>query len=89
VTPDFQKEEKKRNTFSKLLIFSLGCSQSMGLQSVLKIGAKTSKLFALKAWLKASPYKGSKPRVNLDRFDFSSRVANLIWTQFMPELLLR
>ena len=51
----WKKLRKEINTFSKLLIFSIGCSQSMGLQSVLKIGAKTSKLFALKA----SPYKGS------------------------------
>jgi hypothetical protein len=39
----------------------------MGLQSVLKIRGKTSKLFALQA----SPYKGSKPWVNLDPFIFS------------------
>jgi hypothetical protein len=34
----------------------------MGLPFVLKTRVKTSKLFALQA----SPYKGSKPRVNLD-----------------------
>ena len=50
------------------MIFSTDCSQSMGLQSVLKIRVKTSKLFALRA----SPYKGSKPRVNLDLFGFST-----------------
>ena len=49
VTPDFQKRIKKRNTFSKRVIFSTDCSQSMGLQSVLKIRAKTLKLFALHA----------------------------------------
>jgi hypothetical protein len=51
----------------------------MGLQSVLKTRAKTSKLFALQA----SPCKGSKPRVNLDEFVFSilnitPRVLNLV-----------
>jgi hypothetical protein len=39
----------------------------MGLQSVLKIRAKTSKLFALQA----SPCKGSKPRADLEQFIFS------------------
>jgi hypothetical protein len=68
VTPDFQKEEKKRNTFSKLLIFSTDCSYSMELQSVLKIRAKTSKLFAPHAL----PCKGSKPRANLEHFMFST-----------------
>jgi hypothetical protein len=44
------KELKKdRNTFSKLLIFRKDCSQSMGLQSVIKISGKTSKNFALYA----------------------------------------
>jgi hypothetical protein len=75
VTPDFflKKKEKKRNTFSKRVILSTDCSQSMGLQSVLKTRFKTSKLFALQA----SPYKGSKPRVNLDAFIFSTRVVQL------------
>ena len=49
------------------MIFSTDCSQSIGLQSVLKTRVKTSKLFALQA----SPYKGSKPWVNLDAFVFS------------------
>jgi hypothetical protein len=66
-TPDFQKQKKKRNTFSKRVIFSTDCSQSMGLQSMVKFRDKTSKLFELQA----SPYKGSKPRVNLDQFVFS------------------
>ena len=70
VTPDFQKKRKKRNTFSKRVIFSTDCSQSMGLQSGLEIRFKTSKLFALRA----SPCKGSKPRVNLEQFVFSTRV---------------
>jgi hypothetical protein len=43
----------------------------MGLQSVLKIRGETSKLSAPQA----SPYKGSKPRVNLDPFVFSIRTA--------------
>jgi hypothetical protein len=51
---ELRKEWKK---FSKLLIFSTDCSESMGLQSVIKIRGKTSKLFALHA----SPYKGSTP----------------------------
>jgi hypothetical protein len=42
----------------------------MGLQSLLKIRVKTSKLFALRA----SPYKGSEPRADLDEFIFSIRV---------------
>jgi hypothetical protein len=67
VTPDFQKR-KKRNTSSKRVIFSADWSQSMGLQSVLKIRVKTSNLFELGA----SPYQGSKPRVNLDPFFFST-----------------
>ena len=50
------------------MIFSTDCSQSMGLQSVLKVRVKTSKLFALQA----PPYEGSKPRVNLDAFIFST-----------------
>ena len=74
VTPDFQKGEKK-NKFSKLLIFSTDCSQSTGLQSVPKIRAKTLKLFALQA----SPHKGSKPRVNLDRFDFSRSCRSFLY----------
>jgi hypothetical protein len=65
VTPDFQKGEK--NFLSKLLIFSTDCSQSMGLQSVLKIRAKTLKLFALQVL----PCKGSKPRAHLEHFIFS------------------
>jgi hypothetical protein len=52
VTPGRNLKERKK--FSKLLIFSTDCSQSMGLQSVIKIRSKTSKLFALHA----SPYKG-------------------------------
>jgi hypothetical protein len=40
----------------------------MALHSVLKIRVKTSKLFALRA----SPYKGSKPRVKLKQFIFST-----------------
>ena len=51
----WKKLRKERNFFSKLLIFSTDCSQSMGLQSVIKIRGKTSKLFALHA----SPYKGT------------------------------
>ena len=51
----WKKLRKERNFFSKLLIFSTDCSQSMGQQSVIKIRGKTSKLFALHA----SPYKGS------------------------------
>jgi hypothetical protein len=43
----WKKLRKEKNTFSKLLIFSTDCSQSMGLQSVIKIRGKTSKLFAL------------------------------------------
>jgi hypothetical protein len=69
VTPDFQKR-KERNTFSKRQIFSTDRSQSMGLQSVPKTMGKTSNFFALNA----SPYKGCKPRVNLDRFVFSIRI---------------
>jgi hypothetical protein len=38
---------KERKKFSKLLIFSTDCSQSMGLQSVIKIRGKTSKFFAV------------------------------------------
>jgi hypothetical protein len=38
-----------------------------------KIRVKTSKLFALRA----SPYKGSKPRVNFEQFVFSSTMAIL------------
>jgi hypothetical protein len=51
----WKKLRKERKKFSKLLIFSTDCSQSMGQQSVIKIRGKTSKLFALHA----SPYKGS------------------------------
>ena len=51
----WKKLRKERNKFSKLLIFSTDCSQPMGLQSVIKIRGKTSKLFALHA----SPYKGT------------------------------
>ena len=51
----WKKLRKERKKFSKLLIFSTDCSQPMGLQSVIKIRGKTSKLFALHA----SPYKGS------------------------------
>jgi hypothetical protein len=58
--------EKKK----KRVIFSTDCSQSMGLQSVLKIRVKTSETFALGA----SPYKGSKPWVNSKRFVFSRYV---------------
>jgi hypothetical protein len=36
VTPNFQKGEKKRNKFSKLLIFSTDCSQSMGLHAAIR-----------------------------------------------------
>jgi hypothetical protein len=61
--------QKSRNKFLKRLIFSTEWSQSMLLQSVLKIRCKTSKLFALHA----SPCKGSKPRVYLDPFVFSTR----------------
>jgi hypothetical protein len=49
----WKKLRKERKKFSKLLIFSTDCSQPMGLQSVIKIRGKTSKLFALHA----SPYK--------------------------------
>jgi hypothetical protein len=70
VTPDSKKKSKKRNIFSKRVIFSTDCSQSIGLQSVLKPRVKTPKLFALQA----SPYKGSKQRVNLDAFVFSTAV---------------
>jgi hypothetical protein len=66
VTPGFQKK-KEKNIFLKRVIFSTDCSRSIGLQSVLKTRVKTSKLFALQA----SPYKGSKPWVNLDAFVFS------------------
>jgi hypothetical protein len=45
----WKKLRKEINTFSKLLIFSPDCSQSMGLQSVIKIRGKTKKLFALPA----------------------------------------
>ena len=69
VTLDFQKEKENINKFSKPLIFSTDRSQLMWLQSVLKIRCKTSKLFALHA----SPCKGSKPRVYLDPFVFSTR----------------
>jgi hypothetical protein len=51
----WKKLRKEKNKFSKLLIFSTDCSQPMGLQSVIKIRGKTSKLFALHA----SPYKGA------------------------------
>ena len=51
----WKKLRKERKKFSKLLIFSTDCSQPMGLQSVIKIRGKTSKLFALHK----SPYKGS------------------------------
>jgi len=51
----WKKLRKERKKFSKLLIFSTDCSQPMGLQSVIKIRGKTSKLFALHA----SPYKGT------------------------------
>ena len=51
----WMKLRKERKKFSKLLIFSTDCSQPVGLQSVIKIRGKTSKLFALHA----SPYKGS------------------------------
>jgi hypothetical protein len=53
----WKKLRKERNNFSKLLIVSTDCSQSMGLQSVIKTRCKTSKRFALHA----SPYKGSTP----------------------------
>ena len=53
----WKKLRKERKKFSKLLIFSTDCSQTVGLQSVIKIRGKTSKLFALHA----SPYKGSTP----------------------------
>ena len=43
----WKKLRKERMKFSKLLIFSTDCSQPMGLQSVIKIRGKTSKLFAL------------------------------------------
>jgi hypothetical protein len=65
----FSKKRKKRNTISKRVIYSSDCSQSMGLQSVLKIRVKTLKLFALRA----SHCKGSQPRVNLKQFIFSTR----------------
>jgi hypothetical protein len=48
-------EKGKKKKFSKHLIFNTDCSQSMGLQSVLKlvkIRGETSQLFALQA----SPY---------------------------------
>ena len=64
----FSKYKNKGNTFSKRVIFSTDCRQSMGLQYVLKIRVKTSKFFALRA----SPNKGSKPRVNLEHFVFST-----------------
>jgi hypothetical protein len=53
----WKKLRKERKKFSKLLIFITDCRQPMGLQSVIKIRGKTSKLFALHA----SPYKGSTP----------------------------
>jgi hypothetical protein len=64
----YSKREKKNKDLSKCVIFSTDCGQSKGLQSVLKTGVKTFKLFALQA----PPYKGSKPRVNLDAFVFST-----------------
>jgi hypothetical protein len=45
----WEKLRKERKKMSKLLIFSTDCSQSMGLQSVMKIRGKTPKLFALHA----------------------------------------
>jgi hypothetical protein len=39
-----KKLRKEINTFSKLLIFSTDCSQSLGLQSVIKIRGKSAKL---------------------------------------------
>jgi hypothetical protein len=74
--PMFKKEKKEIN-FSKLLILSTDCSHSIGLQSVLKIMAKTLKFFAPQT----SPYKGSEPRVNLDPFVFSTRSSPLTKTQ--------
>ena len=68
MTPDFQKKKKKKEIHSKRVIFSTDCSQSMGLQSVLKTIVKTSKLFALQA----PSFKGPKSRVNLDAFIFST-----------------
>jgi hypothetical protein len=72
----FSKKRKKEIYFSKRVIFSTDCShcaESMGLQSVLKTRVKTSKLFALQA----SPYKGSKLRVNLDACIFSTCILEL------------
>ena len=51
----WKKLRKERKKFSKLLIFSTDCSQPMGLQSVIKIRGKTSKLFALHS----SPFQWS------------------------------
>ena len=51
----WKKLRKKRKITLKRVIFSTDCSQPMGLQSVIKIRGKTSKLFALHA----SPYKGA------------------------------
>jgi hypothetical protein len=76
MTPEFQTEEKKEKKLSKRLIFSIDCSQSMGLQSVLKIRGKTSINFALQA----SQYKGSKSRAHLDPFIFSTMT---IWRDFL------
>ena len=53
----WKKLRKERKKISKLLIFSTDCSQTMGLQSVIKIRGKTSKLFALHA----SPFQWSTP----------------------------
>ena len=62
VIPDFQKGEKKEIIYqNSWFLAQIVYSQSMGLKSVLKIKAKTLKLFALQA----SPYKESKLRVNL------------------------
>ena len=59
-----------------------------GLQSLLKIRGKPSKLFALKA----SPHKGSKQRVNLNAFVFStivvSRILQLLLNLVYPLLNL-
>jgi hypothetical protein len=80
----FSKNQTKKNTFSKRVIFSTDCRQSMGLQSVLKIRVKTSKIFALRA----SPYKGSKPRVNLDQFIFST-TCSMIFTWIFTRIVYR
>ena len=56
----WKKLRKERKKISKLSIFSTDCSQSMGLQSVIKkISGKTSELFifALLVQIYASPFQ--------------------------------